>query len=97
MFPNERLLRKYGESAVLKGPGASVAGKTVTVIFDENPELIDVLEVKVDGVRAEASLLTADCTGVRVGDTLTLRDIVYSIARHESDGDGLTTLTLCED
>lgn len=94
MGVNAAILRKFGESAVLKMGSTT---RSVRVSLEIAPEMTEILDARVDGKLAEASLLTSDCNGLRVDHNITCRGVEYVIARIEDDGDGLTTLTLCED
>lgn len=78
----------FGEPAILKD------GTEITIIFDKEYALSEPMGVGIESSHPMVAVKSSDVEETIHGDTLEIREVIYSIIGIHPDGTGITNLIL---
>lgn len=80
-----------GTLAALNNATATIAGASVSGVFDNGPRLALGM---VAGTGPRFTALSSDLSDLAIGDAITIGDVAYTAAEIEIDGTGMTHVIL---
>lgn len=75
---------------------AAFKSKAISVIFDQDYYAAGGQEVDIESTKPAAVCKSADVTGVKIGDSITVDGDAYTVINVKPDGTGITVLALQE-
>lgn len=82
----------YAAQPKLPQDGVAIKG-----IFDNQGQNIAIYSESIEGTRPQVTVKSSSITGVKHGDTVTIRSKTWYVRGVEDDGTGITVLTVSED
>lgn len=72
-------------------------GATIRGIFDNRGQNVAIFDGQIEATGPQVTVKSSDVTGIKHGDTMTIRSKTWYIRGIEDDGTGITVLNLSED